>query len=613
MNTSTGPTEGERWMTNTTHTATGTAAWLLASLILFLAMPASAADEETLPNIVIIVIDDAAFTDLGAYGSEINTPNIDTLASEGAMFSNFHAAPTCAPSRAMLMTGVPSHRAGLATLGHLRPPEHDGFPEYQGELAADVPTLAEHLKQAGYATYATGKWHLGQSPQSLPSARGFDRTFILDSSGADNWEDRSYLPQYEQADWFADGQRTSLPDDFYSSEFLVDRMIDFIGETAEDQPFLSYIGFQAIHIPIQAPREFTERYNGVYDEGWEAHRQRRHQAAIDRGLVPETAVLAPAPEVLRGWESLSRRERERAIRSMQVNAGMLEAMDYHVGRLMAHLREIGQYDNTLFVVVSDNGPEHNDPTANLRFRLWLRLEGYSLDLETLGERGSYAAIGPEWALANAAPGALFKFHASEGGTRVPFILSGPGIGAEQLLHPFSFISDITPTLLELTGVPRLPQGPAFTGRSLADLLQGRADYVYGPDDPVVLEASGQSAVFRGDYKLVRNLDQYGDGVWRLHNIRTDPGEAFDLADEQPERFERMLADYDAFAAEYGIQPMPPSYSGTDLIVAAGRDGILRSYGRTLLLFALAAFAIVVLSGLLLWQGWRRLYHTRTTV
>ena len=584
-------------------------AWKLLQvmLLLFATTPAIAAQ----PNVVVLLIDDAGFTDLGVYGSEINTPNIDSLAASGVMFSNFHTAPTCAPSRAMLMTGVPSHRAGVATLDHLRPPEQADHPSYRGELANDVPTLAEHLRAAGYASYITGKWHLGHSPDSLPVARGFDRSFILDASGADNWEQRSYLPQYDQADWFEDGQRGTLPDDFYSSEFLVDKMIEFIDQRAPDQPFFSYIGFQAIHIPVQAPREYIERYNGVYDAGWEVQRQRRHAAAIARGLIPADAELAPVPEVLRQWEDLSNSERERSIRSMQINAGMLEAMDYHLGRLIDHLKDTGQFDNSVFLVLSDNGPEHNHPTDSAGFRLWLRLEGFSQNLRTLGERGSYASIGPEWALAGGVAGSLFKFHASEGGTRVPLIMAGPGISASGVLNPFSFITDLTPTILDLAGTAPLSTGPAFSGRSLIDVLQGRASVVYGPDDAVSLEASGQSAVFKGDYKLVRNVDLYGDGVWRLHNIVRDPGETRDLIIDMPELAAEMLRDYEQFAAQYGVLPMPPGYSGAQMIADATTRQIQAKYGSRILMFASAALLLVIAAAWILFRAlFRRYKHSR---
>ena len=286
---------------------------------------------------------------------------------------------------------------------------------------------------------------------------------------------------------------------------------------------------------------------------------------------------------------------------MQINAGMLEAMDFHLGRLIDHLKATGAYDNSVFVVLSDNGPEHNHPTLDPRFRLWLQLEGYSLATDTLGERGTYASIGPEWALAGGVAGSLFKFHASEGGTRVPLIISGPGIPAAGVLHPFSFMTDLVPTLLDLTGTPALSTGPAFTGRSLFDVLQGRQAAVYGPEDAVSLEASGQSAVFKGDYKLVRNLDFYGDGVWRLHNVVRDPGETRDLSTEQPERVAQMLQDYQAFTTEFGVLPMPPSYSGQRLIAEASAQKIIEEYGQRLLLVALGMLLLILTASLLIYR------------
>jgi arylsulfatase A-like enzyme len=561
----------------------------------------SALAEEAPPNIVLIIIDDASFTDLGAYGSEIATPNIDALAARGTQFTNFHASPTCTPSRAMLMTGVDSHLTGAPTLMHLTPPEHRRLPGYVGEITRDVTTIAEHLKAAGYATYMTGKWHLGQSPDSLPSARGFDRTFILDSSGADNWEDRPYLPLYRHADWFADGKRTGLPDDFYSSGFLVDRMIDFLGETAPGQPFLSVIGFQAIHIPVQAPREFVERYNGVYDEGWHVLREARYRAAIEHGLIPPDAPLGEMHPDLRNWDDLTPSERRLSAMSMQVMAGMLEAMDHHFGRLVDHLKATGAYDNTIFVILSDNGPEYNDPTTRLGFDFWLWREGFSRDPETLGERGTYAFIGPEWASATAAPASLFKFHAAEGGTRVPLVIAGPGVEQRGLVDAFSFITDITPTLLDMVAAPRLPQGHAFTGRSLTPVLRGEAEAIYGPADAVGLEASGQSALFMGRYKLVLNRDPYGDGVWRLHDIASDPGETRDLAAEKPDLFEEMMARYRAYETDVGVLPLPPGYTTEGNVNRIGyRASFANQWPTFVSMFIVLCWILAAIGGLLWW-------------
>jgi arylsulfatase/uncharacterized sulfatase len=217
-------------------------------------------------------------------------------------------------------------------------------------------TLAERLRSRGYRTVMAGKWHLGEAPADLPQAHGFDRSFALAASGADNWEDRSYMPYYRDAPWFEDGVEASLPKDFYSSRFIVDTVIKYLGETDPGKPFFAYLPFQAIHIPVQAPQEFIDHYKGRYDPGWEALRKERHQRAQALGLIPQGAPLAALPPDFRPWASLSAEDRARYAARMEVNAAMLEAMDFHIGRLIAHLKAKGEYDNTIFIISSDNGP-----------------------------------------------------------------------------------------------------------------------------------------------------------------------------------------------------------------------------------------------------------------
>lgn len=532
---------------------------LAAVLLPFIALSAQA--QETRPNVVLILADDVGFSDFGAYGSEIATPNIDALAASGTLFSNFHASPICAPSRAMLMTGVDSHLAGIGNLPESAPLEHRGKPGYLGRLSDDVVTVASLLQKAGYDTYMTGKWHLGHDAESLPSARGFDRSFALDASGADNWEKKTYLPIYDDADWFEDGKPTDLPDDFYSSKFFVDKTIDYIESGKEDgNPFFSYIAFQAVHIPVQAPREFIEKYDGVYADGWDALRESRFRAAIERGLIPAGAELGPMPRGLAEWEGLSEKEKQFRAKSMAVNAAMLEAMDFHIGRLVDYLKETGQFENTVFIVMSDNGPEPGDPTATFGFNQWLWSVGYSRDIETLGEKGSYAFIGPEFASAAASPGAFFKLHAGEGGLRVPLILSGAHVVREGATGAFSFIKDIAPTILDLAGAAQAGgSAQPMTGRSLLPLIRGEADRVYAETDAVGIEAAGNAALFRGDYKLVRNMPPLGDAKWYLYDLARDPGETNDLSAAQPELFAEMMAEYEAYAARVGALEVPEGY------------------------------------------------------
>ena len=248
------------------------------------------------PNIVFILADDLGFTDIAPYGSEVNTPNLSTLAEKGVRFTNFHTAANCAPARAMLLTGVDSHLAGVPNIPEMLAPQQRVHANYQGVLGNDVVTVATLLEDAGYHTYMAGKWHLGMDPNKRPSQRGFQRTMAMMDSGADNWEQRPYIALYDQANWFADGERFTLPEDFYSSRFLVDRMIEFIGSNLQDgKPFFAYLPFMAVHSPVQAPREYIERYMGMYDSGWDALRQQRMERAVALGIVPQdTSMLRMA-------------------------------------------------------------------------------------------------------------------------------------------------------------------------------------------------------------------------------------------------------------------------------------------------------------------------------
>ncbi len=451
--------------------------------------PALAAASSSRPNIVVLLVDDAALMDFGAYGGEAHTPNIDALAARGAFFTQYRSSPLCAPSRAMLLTGMDNHRAGVATIPEVIPPEQMGKPGYTLSLEPGVATLADYLKTAGYRTYMTGKWHLGSGPGELPVWHGFDRSFALDASGADNWEDKSYMPFYSHAPWYEDSKPAALPKDFYSSKFLVNKMIQYIDEGDAASPFFAYVAFQAIHIPVQAPAEFTAHYKGAYDKGWEALRESRHQRAIDLGLISKGAELAPMAKGSRAWASLSKDEQMLYAARMEVNAGMLEAMDFYVGHLIEHLKAKGLYENTIFVVTSDNGPELNRGDNDWRLALWMKFNGYHLGLKNIGERGSWGFIGPEWANAAASPSDLFKFYAAGGGVRVPFVIAGPGIPHEHV-QSFAMVTDVAPTLLELANVKPDESGiRPMTGRSLVAVLPCWLERLRAPMAPTILPES----------------------------------------------------------------------------------------------------------------------------
>ncbi|HAC80567.1 MAG TPA: arylsulfatase, partial [Deltaproteobacteria bacterium] len=317
----------------------------------------------------------------------------------------------------------------------------------------------------GYHTYMAGKWHLGMEPTKRPSRRGFERTVAMMDSGADHWEQRPYLPIYDQANWFADGERFSLPEDFYSSRFLVDSMIEFIGSNLQDgEPFFAYLPFMAVHSPVQAPQQFIDRYMGVYDSGWDALREQRKQRAEDLGIVPEDTPMVRM-ETTGDWDALSPEEKRYQAKRMAVYAGMIEAMDFHIGRLVEFLKASGQYENTIFIFTSDNGSEASGSAEPRAFRERVGPEnmGYNLDYENLGLKGSFSMIGPSFGSASASPLAYYKFYAGEGGLRVPLIIAGEPLGPGQsLTAAFAWVTDITPTILSLNGV--LPPEERYGGR-----------------------------------------------------------------------------------------------------------------------------------------------------
>jgi len=559
--------------------------WLLGGCLAALSAPSATATppnnssaDAPPPNIVLLLADDLGFSDLASYGGEINTPNLDTMARQGVRFSNFHVAANCAPTRAMLMTGVNNHRAGVGNIIEMIPDEFLDSPSYQGTLSTDTVTIATLLRDAGYHTYMAGKWHLGHSPELLPSARGFDRTVALADSGADNWAQKPYLPIYEQANWFADGERFDLPDDFYSSRYLIDKTIEFIESNAEsDTPFFAYVPFQAVHIPVQAPQSFIDRYEGVYDDGWEVLRTKRYKSAQALGLVPANSAMEPMAST-ESWQNLEPETKRYQAKRMAVYAAMVEAMDFHIGRLIQHLKETGRYDNTIFIFASDNGSEGSGagvepaPANNLM----LSLMDYNDDYETLGLKGSYGTIGPNFASAAASPLGYYKFYVGEGGLRVPLIIAGEPLtlsDPNSIIDAFSYATDIVPTILQLTGTPN-PAGryndravEPIVGRSVVPLLQGQAQRIYGNDDAIGYELNGHRALFLGDHKIVYNRPPIGDGIWHLYNIAIDPGETNDLREQQPQRFARMQALYEQFVVEHGVLPVAEDFDPQQVMFA----------------------------------------------
>ena len=540
------------------------------SLVLYLVVcvaVAKAADHR--PNIVFLLADDLGYTDIAPYGSEVNTPTLSELANNGVKFTNYHTAANCAPARAMLLTGVSNHLAGVPNIPEMMAPTQKLQDNYQGVLGDNVVTIATLLEDAGYHTYLAGKWHLGSAPGKLPSQRGFERTVALMDSGADNWEQRPYLPIYDEANWFADGERMQLPEDFYSSKFLIDKTIEFIESNRDDgQPFFAYVPFQAVHIPVQAPQAYIDRYIGRYDEGWHKLREERHERAAELGIVPpdiDKLEMASTAD----WDALPAERQRYESKRMAVYAGMIEAMDAHIGRLVTYLKQTGQIENTVFIFTSDNGAEGSgaqDPFTFATQRTVASL-GYNTDYATLGLKGSYNTINPGFTSAAVSPLSLYKFYVGEGGLRVPLVISGLPLGEVIKQTPaFAWATDVAATVISLAGIespagryggrPVLP----MTGRDLLPVVSGEQPRVYADEDSVGYELTGHGVLFQGDYKLARNLAPLGDGEWRLFDIVSDPGETRDLKEKMPARFQQMLSAYENFERQNRVQALPAGYS-----------------------------------------------------
>ncbi|MEQ1509436.1 MAG: sulfatase-like hydrolase/transferase [Sphingopyxis sp.] len=585
-------------------------ALVLAAPVQTQAQPQSAPQRRP-PNIVILLADDWGFSDVGAFGSEMATPNLDWMAANGVRFSNFHVAGSCSPTRAMLQTGVGNHRAGLGNMPETIPPQHIGARGYDTVLSLNTVTIADLLRAQGYRTYLTGKWHLGKDARRIPTARGYDHAFSLADAGADNFEQRPIEGMYASAEWTEDGRAARLPANYYSSSFVVDQMIRYIeGDRASGKPFLASINFLANHIPVQAHDADIARYANMYRTGWAALRAARGTRARARGVIPANAPMGPM-QSNEDWDALSAAERAAAVRVMQAYGAMGSAMDREVGRLISHLRNMGDLDNTLFVFLSDNGAEPMEPMSRWRNRQYLRWQ-YDMSRENIGRRNSFSSIGPSWASAAVSPLAGYKFSATEGGIRVPMVIAWPGNAAVRrgaVVSAMTHVVDIAPTLIAASGAAGHAgqwQGRAvepMIGTSLMGALTGTAQRVRSDDEPLGYELSGNAALFRGVYKLVKNLPPIGDGRWRLFDVESDPGETRDLSASNPALFAQMQADYAAYAQRDGVLAMPDGYTFNDQINANAFENVMKP--KLIRLGAWIGGVLALISALWWWRRRRR--------
>ena len=501
------------------------------------------------PNIIVIMADDAGYSDFGCYGGEIETPVLDKLAANGLRFSQFYNTGRCCPSRAALLTGVYQHQAGM---GHMT--KDRGLPSYSGTILPNVPTLAERLRQGGYRTMMTGKWHLGTEPKQSPIARGFDRFY-----GTRNFID-SYFTVLEHCPVFLDdkivlpGTETPVnhlhPDqEWYTTDVFTDYALHFMDEAFEkhsDQPIFLYIAHNAPHFPLHAREEDTKKYRGRFrDTGWDKLRQQRYERMVKLGLIKNDWALSPSD--VPKWETYDAKQRDELDLKMALYSAIIDRMDQNIGRIVAKLKEADQLDNTMILFMVDNGVpgtgvhDWRGLFAKNGRHPETRVDNYS----EWGRRGGWSSSsGRGWANLSNAPFRMYKRYTHEGGVATPLIVHWPDGLKDQnkLRHSPGHIIDIAPTCLNAAGLStKGMEGQTLLPVFTKDSTQPRT---------LFWEHEGNRAVRQGDYKLVAQHNT----PWELYNMRKDRNELHDLSRSMPQKATELKKLYEAWAHRVGAKP-----------------------------------------------------------
>lgn len=500
------------------------------------------------PNIVLIMADDMGFSDIGPYGGEIHTPNLDALAKGGSRFSQFYNYARCCPTRASLMTGLHPHQAGM---GHMAKgsPYSNRFinnldsKAYQGYLNRNCVTIAEALQAADYQTFMTGKWHLGEEKAHWPTNRGFERYFGL-IQGATN-----YFDPGPNKDLIYQGKPFEIPDDFYTTDYFSKYSAKFIREADRDRPFFLYTAYNAPHWPLHAWPEDIAKYKDYYLRGWDKLREQRFERQKELGIFEQTPELSPRNEEAPAWKNVE--DKHEWAHRMAVYAAMVDRMDQGIGQIVKALKETGQFDNTLILFLSDNGgcAEHYNPVKDV----------------PAGPENSGTAYYLPWANASNTPFRLFKHWTHEGGISTPMIAHWPdGIQQTNTINrSMGTVLDIMPTCLQLADAeyPDSYQGHKIKpceGQSLVNIIKTGS---FQDHDIMFWAHEGNRAVRDGKWKLVSYFNeprQFGvaqgkrTGDWQLYNLENDRTEMHDLIDEYPDRAENMISKYEHFADRVGV-------------------------------------------------------------
>ena len=437
------------------------------------------------PNILLILVDDMGYSDIAPFGGEIRTTALDSLAKSGIRFTDFHTSVSCSPTRSMLPSGTDNHLAGLGNMSEVLAPNQIGKPGYEGHLNDRVVSMATLLRDAGYATFMSGKWHLGEEVRHDPYDRGFQKAYTLLQGGASHFDDEgvlypNYTPIYRE-----NGVRVHVPKGFYSTEFYTDKIMEYIDGRKTDKPFFAYLSYTAPHDPLHVPDKWLAKYKGRYDKGYEALRKERLNSLKKLGFVSQDTVPFPRLPMLPAWETLTKKQQKIEARRMELYSAMIDNIDHHLDRLFTHLKKTGDYNNTLIIFFSDNGANGAEmdryPDTD---QAWIDKNSDNR-YENMGRRFSRIAQGTAWAQVSMTPFRLFKGFTTEGGIRSPLIVSGPGVtnhGSHN--DSFSHVMDIPATILDAAGVKH--PGSSYKGQkieplrghSLMKVLNGKSNFVY---------------------------------------------------------------------------------------------------------------------------------------
>ena len=522
------------------------------------------------PNVVVVVLDDSGFSHFGCYGSSIETPNIDRLAANGLKFTGFHTTAVCSPTRACLMTGRNHHAVGMRSVSNF----DTGFPNMRGAIPKSAATLAEILRDNGYATYAAGKWHLAPMSEctavgpfaNWPLQRGFDRFY-----GFLNGETDQFHPELTYDNHHIDPPY-GPEDGYHVSEDITDRSVGFIRDLTSlvpERPFFLYLAFGATHSPHQAPQAYLDKYKGRFDSGWDVERVRWFEKQKALGVVPANTQLAPRNPGVQAWDDLSANQQKFAARLQEAFAAMLDHTDHQIGRLIEQLQTLGKWENTLFMVLSDNGASQEGGATGVMDEMkWFNgipenVEHAVERLDDIGGPNSHSNIPWGWAQVGNTPLRWYKQNTHGGGVRDPLVVHWPGrlAGAGETRTQFCHAIDVAPTILDALGIAApvnvggVPQTPMH-GTSFAPTFQS-AD-VKLARGAQYFEMGGHRGLYLDGWKAVTRHTSgvpYDDDKWELYNLDEDFSETNDLADKEPERLKALVARWWSEAEEHGVLPL----------------------------------------------------------